>query len=193
MIYLIITIILIIITLLYIIYYNDDMTYIKSEIDGRYYLVQNNEKKIELSNFLAKLRNNILTLSNYLYENIEKYDEYKEYISLLNKKAKYIILIENTPSSVYTSYSINKGEKIVFCLTSKKNNREIHDMNLVMYVVLHELAHVACPIYDNHGPLFRKIFYFLTEKAMEIKLYKKIDFSNKPEEYCGMIINDSII
>jgi predicted metal-dependent hydrolase len=169
------------------------MTYIKSEIDGRYYLVQNNEKKIELSNFLAKLRNNILTLSNYLYENIEKYDEYKEYISLLNKKAKYIILIENTPSSVYTSYSINKGEKIVFCLTSKKNNREIHDMNLVMYVVLHELAHVACPIYDNHGPLFRKIFYFLTEKAMEIKLYKKIDFSNKPEEYCGMIINDSII
>ena len=63
----------------------------------------------------------------------------------------------------------------------------------MMYVVLHEISHVACPIYDNHGPLFKKIFGFLTNEGIKLNIYTNIDFKNKPVEYCGMTINESII
>jgi hypothetical protein len=69
----------------------------------------------------------------------------------------------------------------------------LHDINLMMYVVLHEISHVACPVYDNHGPLFKKIFAFITNAAIKIGLYTKINFGTQPEEYCGLMITDSIV
>ena len=170
-----------------------DMTYIKSTINGNYYLVRNNKDKQHASNMLAKIFLKIKELSQYLYNNVDKYDEYKEYIYMLHNKVDNIILIESTASSEHTSYSVNKGERIIFCLRTKNVSNDLHDLNLIMYVVLHELSHVACPIYDNHGPLFRKIFAFFVKNAIDIGLYTKIDFNGYPVEYCGMSIHDSII
>lgn len=189
---------LILISLAIYIYFNytyPDMTYIKSNIDDNYYLVRNTEDKNQAANMLAKIHRDIIKLSDYLEnnKNNDKYKEYKEYIELLYKKAPNIILVESTQDSAYTSYSVNKGEQIVFCLRTKRTGNEIHDYNLVMYVVLHEISHVACPIYDNHGPLFRKIFAFLTKEGIDIGIYRRIDFASKPENYCGMDITDSII
>ena len=92
----------------------------------------------------------------------------------------------------YTSYTTNKGEQIVFCIRSIDPLHTIHDLNLIMYVLLHELAHVACPEY-NHTPLFKKIFRFICEEAIEMGIYVKIDFYTSPKYYCGMKINESII
>ncbi|ATZ80748.1 hypothetical protein BMW23_0702 [Bodo saltans virus] len=169
------------------------MTYVKSDVDNNMYLVRNTDDKNEAANMLALIMANIIKLSDNVFENIDKYPEYTEYINLLHKKAKYIVLLESTQNNVYTSYSVNKGEKIVFCLRTKTTGDKLHDLNLIMYVVLHELAHVACPIYDNHGPLFMKIFKFLTQRAIELNLYQKIEFDKKPEKYCGMDITSSII
>ena len=58
--------------------------------------------------------------------------------------------------------------------------------------MLHEIAHIACPEY-GHTPLFNSIFAFLTREAVEMGLYEKIDFQNNPVEYCGMMVNSSII
>ncbi len=180
---------------LYFNYTYPDMTYIKSDVDGNYYLVRNTDDKNQAANMLAKIHLDILKLSNFLEKNKnnDKYKEYKEYIELLHKKSPSIILVESTQDSAYTSYSVNKGEQIVFCLRTKRTGNEIHDYNLVMYVVLHEISHVACPVYDNHGPLFRKIFAFLTKEAINLGIYKRIDFNSKSENYCGMEITDSII
>ena len=146
---------------------------------------------------LATIRNNIIKLSDSLYQNKhdKKNKDYREYIELLHSKVRDIILVESTQDSVYTSYSVNKGEQIVFCVRSRKlmTNNNMHDINLIMYVVLHEISHVACPIYDNHGPLFKKIFKFITESAMELNIYYKIDFKNNSQEYCGLNINESIV
>lgn len=176
-------------------YTNPDMVYVKSDLDNLYYLVRNVDDKQLASNMLSKLRLNTLKLSKYLYAHRldEANKEYVEYIDRLYQKAPDIIFLESTQNSIYTSYSVNKGEQIVFCIRSKDLRSGIHDLNLIMYVVLHELAHVACPIYDNHGPLFQKIFAFLTLNAIKIDMYKKIDFNSKPEKYCGMMITDSII
>ena len=65
-------------------------------------------------------------------------------------------------------------------------------MNLVMYVVLHEMAHIACPEY-GHTQLFKQIFAFFAETAIKINLYEKINFNENPSEYCGLTVTDSII
>lgn len=180
---------------LYFTYTYPDMTYVISDIDNNYYLVRNTEDKKETANILGKIRRDVLNLSDYLYKNInnKNNEEYKEYIELLHSKAKDIIFVESTQNSIYTSYSVNKGEQIVFCLRTKDLEQKIHEYNLIMYVVLHEISHVACPIYDNHGPLFKKIFAFLTKEAVKLNLYEIIDFNTNPKIYCGMKITDSII
>ena len=99
--------------------------------------------------------------------------------------------METPQDEKYTSYTINKGEKIVFCLRSKILDN-FHDMNTLMYVVIHELGHVGCPEY-GHTPLFKKIFKFLLEQSIIINIYKPIDYRLNPQPYCGMIINEYIL
>jgi predicted metal-dependent hydrolase len=170
---------------------NNEVVYVKSTIDGKNYLVRNTKDKQLASNMLAKIKENIFMFVNYLHENKDKYVEMDKYITQLNKNIKNVTITESTKYSIYTSYSIEKGKEIVFCLRSKKNDK-IHDLNLIMYVCIHELAHVACPEYD-HTPLFKTIFAFFTEVAIIIGLYTKIKFYENPEEYCGLTITDSII
>ena len=172
---------------------NDNTIYIKSNIDNKLYLVKNLTDKQSAADLLADIHNNMILLVDYLYKHKDdKFKENKEYIYQLKKKIDGIIISENNDGNNNTSYSINKGEQIVFCIRSKKNIDKLHNINLLMYVTIHELAHVACPEY-GHTPLFKDIFYFLIKAAIEINIYKKVDFKNNPLEYCGIIINDSII
>ena len=121
-------------------------------------------------------------------------DKYKNYIDVLKNKFNNIEISENIYDTNYTSYSGNKGEQIVFCMRSRNSATKdnIHDINLMMYVVLHEISHIACPEW-GHTPLFKEIFSFITKSASDLKLYVPIDFKNTPQEYCGMTINESII
>jgi hypothetical protein len=54
------------------------------------------------------------------------------------------------------------------------------------------MAHMACPEI-GHGELFKKVFKFLTLRAIEMGLYEKEDYSATPVEYCGMILSSSIV
>ena len=173
-------------------YNNNNFVYVQSTVDDNFYRVRDLEDKQIASDMLAKIKKNILTLTTYLYENKEDYPEFEPYIEQLNNKIKNVVVVESPENSIYTSYSVNKGEQIVFCLRSRKVKNKLYQLNLLMYVVLHEMAHVACPEY-NHTPLFKKIFAFLTIMAIRLGLYHKIDFYNNPVEYCGLLITDSII
>ncbi len=178
--------------IIFIKYQNDNVVYIKSDIDGELYLVRDVDDKRHAANVLANIKKNIMELTKYLYENKLQYPDYAIYIDQLNEKIKDVIILESSENSVYTSYSVNKGEQIVFCLRSKTIRNKMHDMNLIMYVVLHEISHVACPEF-GHTLLFKKIFAFITNVAIGLNMYSKIEFSNIPTEYCGLMITDSII
>jgi predicted metal-dependent hydrolase len=170
-----------------------DVKYVKSDIDGKKYLVRDIKDKQKAANFLAKLRKNLIKLSTDLDEKkYAEYYEYKQYIERISSKIYNIEFSESSEDSIYTSYSVNKGEQIVFCLRSKNKKEKIHDINLVMYVALHEIAHVASPEY-GHTELFKRIFSFLTKVAIKIGVYKKINFKFDPTEYCGLMISESII
>lgn len=178
--------------ILFIKYQTNNVIYVTSELDHKPYLVRDLNDKQYASNMLAKIKQNIINVTNYLVMNKDKYPEYVQYIDQLNTRIKNVEVLESTEDSVYTSYSVNKGEQIVFCLRSRRIRNKLHEFNLLMYVVLHEMSHVACPEY-GHTPLFKKIFAFITNTAIGMGLYTKIDFANDPVEYCGMMVTDSII
>ena len=98
---------------------------------------------------------------------------------------------ETTPDAKYTSYSVNKGEKIVMCIRNKKTvNQDIINLNTLMFVALHETAHLMTKSIGHH-PEFWDNFRILINIAIDPKVdvYKEINFNLYPEPYCGMTIN----
>jgi len=169
-----------------------EVKYIKSELDGKEYLVRDLKDKQAAADLLATIKINIMKLVDYVYENKDsKYSKHKAYIEQLKTRISDTIINESSEDSEYTSYSVDKGAQIVFCLRSKYNNA-LHDINLLMYVAIHEMAHVATPEY-GHTPLFKQVFAFLTNVAIELGIYTKINFHEDPMEYCGLTISESII
>jgi hypothetical protein len=65
------------------------------------------------------------------------------------------------------SYTINK-EKVFLCLKDK--NDEYYSMNILVFVTLHELAHVLSTTI-GHDKNFNDIFDALLKKAAEMKIY----------------------
>ena len=170
-----------------------NMIYVMSDVDGKMYMVRNVNDKHQASNLLGNINKNIHDITDYMYNNKhESYNKYKPYILRLKTRINNIIIRESSENSQYTSYTVNKGEQIIFCIRSKLidkyiNISNIHAKNLIMYVALHEIAHIACPEY-GHTPLFKDIFNFFCDEANKAGIYKKIDFKTTPVEYCGMTI-----
>ena len=184
---------LIILIYIFLFYNNNKLVYIENSNFGTRFLVQNNKNKNKSSKILSELTIKLYILRNYLVRNIDKYPENKVYIKLLMEgfNNNRTTIHEGLPYSNLTSYSVNKGEELVFCLKSKKNNK-YHKLNLLMYVAIHELAHIACPEI-GHGQLFIKIFKFLAEQAVKLKIYKYENYNKNPVEYCGMILSSTVL
>ena len=157
-------------------------------------MVYNDELSKDKSNLLATIVKNMCILKNYLNKNIET-DNLKDYASYIknldvNFNENRTSIHETDPTSDLTSYSVNKGEELSVCLKSK-NSGQLHDINLLMYVVIHEMAHFACPEI-GHGALFQKIFKKFIEVAIKLEIYNYDDYTSKPIEYCGMILSSSV-
>ena len=193
--FLLIVFIILILVILFFVYNNlykyDNLVKIKSPIDDNYYWVRDKTDKFQAANTLAKIKINMKKLVSHLQKNQSKFPDNMSYIKDLVFRTKKIYIMETPQDEKYTSYTINKGEKIVFCLRSKLFDN-IHDMNTIMYVVIHEMAHVGCPEY-GHTSLFKKIFKFLLEQSIVIGIYKPIDYRINPQNYCGMTINEYLL
>ena len=100
-------------------------------------------------------------------------------------------IVETLPTSEYTAYSENKGEKLAFCLDTKKGgNSNLIDLNTLTYVGLHELAHIMSKSI-GHTPEFWDNFRFLLVEGKKIGIYEPVDYKKKPVRYCGMQISDN--
>lgn len=170
----------------------DWTNYKKSNIDNKEYYVHDYPNKIQAANLLALLKKNCIKLNEILMKDIKPDTEFYEYILRLNDRIYDCEFRENSLDNENTSYNLNKGDMIIFCLRNKQNESELYDINFLMYVAIHEIAHIACPE-QGHTDLFNKINKHFVGKAIEHKLYNKIDFNKKPMNYCGLIIKNSVI
>jgi hypothetical protein len=60
----------------------------------------------------------------------------------------------------------------------------------MMFVAIHELSHLMTEEV-GHPPDFWNNFKFLLKVAIELKVYKYIDFNAYPKDYCGTKITDT--
>ena len=186
-------IIILILFISYKIYKDSDLFQLKcivSTVDGDKYCVRERKDIQKASDLLARITEKMKLLVKCLDE---KYgdDPTKENVKRLVKKFNPRKIVETLPTSEYTAYSENKGQKIAFCLNKKKeDNNHLIEENTLMFVALHEMAHVASKSI-GHNTEFWDNFTFLIGEAEEFKVYTPIDYSKKNEEYCGMTITSS--
>lgn len=168
----------------------NEAVYVKSKLNQKEYFVQNTPDQYEAAYILSTIDMKIDTLKKHLKDNINSYPEYGPYIEQFITKSKNLVLYESKAGSKYTSYTINKGEEMILCLRFKDG--KLHDLNIITYVVLHELSHIACPEID-HTELFKRIFKFFIETAVMIGIYENVNYSINPTDYCGMVIRENLV
>ena len=135
------------------------------------------------------VRNNEIELEKLSKTQKKEYQTFKEDIKRIVKNYNSDALSENTPDSSYTSYSENKGQKIVFCLRSKKTNKLV-DLNTMLFVALHEMAHLMTKSI-GHLPEFWENFRILLRIAIRNGIYQCQDYQIESEDYCGTKITDT--
>tara|TARA_Y100000816_G_C26044208_1_gene547111 strand:- start:395 stop:991 length:597 start_codon:yes stop_codon:yes gene_type:complete len=167
-------------------YYN--LSCIVSTEDGNKYCVRVKEdlNQQDTVDLLARITNKCKKLVKYLGEKYPERENVKRLVKNFNPRQVKEIL----PTSEFTAYSENKGEKLAFCTTTKKDGGSMIDENTLMFVAIHELSHIASKSI-GHNDEFWKNFKFLLIYAEKIKIYKPIDYKKKPKKYCGMKITDN--
>ncbi len=195
------TVIVTFIIILFIFYYikygkdSKDVAYTKSTISEKFYLVRNLPDKQRAANVIASIVKDLKKLAIMMYNDLQKKGRNEERMSLYIKRIYNrfdgISFRESSAYSPYTSYTVNKGDEMVLCIRSKKTGK-IHNYNILMYVAIHELAHVGCTEI-GHTPLFFKINKYMIRKAINLGIYKYVDYSIYPRVYCGMNVNNNII
>jgi hypothetical protein len=165
-----------------------EMALVKSSKDGNDYLVRNLEDKEQAADRLANIRAKLLKLMKFLDKAYTDRPFVKQIIR--NFDASPERFAESTPDAAYTSYSVNKGEKVFMCLRQRDEAEELVDENILIFVALHEMSHIGT-VSIGHTKEFWNHFAWLLERAESINVYKYQDFSAHPVEYCGVHITDS--
>jgi len=172
------------------IYYDSDVFNLRcivSTVDGKKYCVRERKNVTKASNLLARTTEKL----EYLVENLGQRYPDRDNVKRMVKNFNPTTIKETLPTSEYTAYSENKGEKLAFCLNKKKsNNDNLIDSNTLTFVAIHELGHIMTESV-GHTDEFWQNFKFLLENAVELKLYTPIDYKKEPENYCGMDITDN--
>lgn len=165
----------------------NEVSIVTARTDGRRYIVRNLSDKQKAANTLGEIANNMETLVNHM---MDAYPNNAD-VQRLYRNFNPDNISESSDKDSYTSYSINKGEKIVLCIRSKKT-KQIQETNLLMYVAIHELAHLMTKDV-GHTEKFWENNKLLLQEGIKIGIYNKVDYSKQPVEYCGIQINSSII
>ncbi len=163
-----------------------ELKYFVSPYDSNRYLIRNRDDKDQSLRLLSSVRKKLETLISQLKSTYTD----DERIVRLSKKFDPNNISETAANSQYTSYSVNKGEKLVLCLRSKSNPNQFIDENTLMFVALHELAHIMT-VSIGHKDEFWNNFRFLLREASGNGMYQCVDYSKMPMPYCGIKITSS--
>jgi hypothetical protein len=160
---------------------------IVSTVDGNKYCVREREKLQEAADLLATVTEKCKNLVKYLDKKFPDKENVRRLVNGFNPKK----IMETLPTSGYTAYSENKGEKVAFCLNRTKGGEDnLIDEHTLTFVAIHELSHIATESI-GHKSEFWDNFKFLLENAKEAGLHDPKDYKKSPQNYCGMTIHDN--
>ncbi len=153
-----------------------------------------NVESIEL---MSQLDRNAVTLIQRIY-NKSKNGLRGTQIKRLRNQYSNKSIQEATPNSPNgdTSFVIQGGSVIALCIrkwNEIEQKWELYDVNTMMYVLCHELAHLACDDM-THSTIFWDACKWLLQEAVEAGLYTIVDYAKYPIVYCGKVpMNSNIL
>ena len=177
-------IITVILVLFYLKFGQTSLTYQKGS-DEQFHLVRDMPDKEKAAEMLAEIKRRLKQLIEYCKTNFPNNPD----VMLMKKRFKAQNIQETDIRESGTSYTIDKGRELHMCLRNK-DDAELHQINILMFVAIHELAHIKATSY-GHNEEFGRHFKFLLKQASKIGIYKPIDYSKNPVTYCGMEVTDN--
>jgi len=161
---------------------------VTSSVDGQTYRVRDMSDKQEAADMMARIRVKMNKLKVHLEGAFPDKPQVKQLAR--NFEANPNRFYEATPDADHTSYSVNKGEAVHFCLREREGgNESLVKEDIVVFVAIHEMGHMITETI-GHGPDFWNNFAWLLKEAEAIKVYAHRDFRAHPVSYCGMKITD---
>jgi hypothetical protein len=161
---------------------------VKSTVDNRIYKVRDLPDRQQAADLIARLRLRLARFCEYLEKTYPDKSQVKRLVA--NFRAEPDRFLESTPDAAHTSYSVNKGEKVHLCLRQRTpGNESLVNEDVMMFVVLHELAHSITQSI-GHGPDFWNNFGWILKEAEYKGFYTHQDFTAQPVAYCGVSITD---
>jgi hypothetical protein len=118
--------------------------------------------------------------------------------SLTPTRMVLFLLANYNPESIYetdprwtndTSYMINKGHRFHICLRDKSAPNQLVPLNDLLFIVLHEISHIAAYNVSNHPEEYWQVFKFILQEAQESGIYIPADYHANPIKYCGLGIS----
>jgi hypothetical protein len=182
--------------------FSEEVSYVESIVDKREYKIRvgkqkSKEYKVESADKLAEINKRIEILTEHLDYKYNGDPVKGRVARILKEKYSPDILSEAANDKRYTTFTVDKKDMHI-CLRTRDSNEKMYDINLLMYVVLHELAHFVN--YDKngepiigHGREFMEIFRMLVSESMMIGIYQYTNYAESPVEYCGMYLSSSIV
>lgn len=180
--------------------------------DREYNVLPQFDNHKEAAEMMAKANATIIALYEHLREKYEIYwqtdsDEtvakklaipVKSYVERRNAVRNLLsrynpeVLFETDPQNIMgeTSSTIKKGKKMYLCLRFRENPKELVSYDALIYVLLHEIGHVASDVW-GHPPKFWSIFKFILNEAHEAGVWESINFKKYPQRYCGIEISEN--
>ena len=154
---------------------------VTSQVNGHEYLVRDLPDKQDAADMMANLCTKATDFTDYL---MDKYPNDPR-SQALKENFKCNIVKEGAHRWGLTAYTVNKGAELVLCLRDTRD--EIHPENLLMFVLLHEMAHMASVSFslNGHNEEFRQNFAWLKEEAQAFGIYSPLAV---PTSYCGVKI-----
>ena len=198
----ILIILIIILCVLYYHYFYDGTTYVKSNLDGKYYKVRSEENNQHKADLLSIIYIKLNLIVNTL-KNDSVYNKTVPVKRLVFNWDKGISIKEIGKMESDAAYVINK-KHMSFCLQDKPNGnvKTVEDINLMTYVGIHELAHIMSDEI-GHGSEFISNFEFLLDYSKQLvyfdktvnknmPVYIQLDKLNTADNYCGVPLINSI-
>ena len=157
-----------------------------SDVDGERYCVRERATIQLAADLLATVTQKLKDLVAYTAKKFPDDEKVQRMVQKFNPTK----ISETLPTSEFTAYSENKGEKLAFCLNKEKNGTKLIDINTLTFVAIHELAHIMT-LSEGHKQEFWQNFKFLLEQAKAANIYDPVDYKKNPEPECGMEISDN--
>lgn len=153
----------------------------RASVDGRSYLVLQKPDASSAANLLAMVRGDL----DSLVQHVSGADPDDPDFQRLRDKFNPDAISEGSPGSGYTSYTVDKGARVVLCI--RQSDGQFVPKNVIMYVAVHELAHIMTNSI-GHTPDFWANNARLLKAAKSMGIYHDQNFAESPQPYCGIHI-----